>query len=72
LPERARSHHFPHHRATQAGGAAGLEAALRAELLAARPEFLRQRPKYYYYYEWMRKRITAQVLPCWYCITWVC
>lgn len=27
---------------------------------AALPEFKRQRPKYYYYYEWMKKRIYAQ------------
>ena len=45
----------------QGGGAAGLLAHLAAEREAARPEFLRQRPKYYYYYEWMKKRISAQV-----------
>ena len=30
---------------------------LAAEKEAALPEFRRQRPKYYYYYEWMRERI---------------
>lgn len=47
--------------ALQAGGAAGLEAHLAAEREAALPEFKRHRPKYYYYYEWMKKRIYAQV-----------
>ena len=51
--------HLAPHR--QANGAAGLEAQLAGEREAARPEYLRQRPKYYYYYEWMRKRISAQV-----------
>ena len=45
----------------QAGGAAGLEAHLAAEAEASKPEYLRQRPKYYYYYEWMKKRIYGQV-----------
>ena len=41
---------------------AGLEAHLAAEREAAKPEFLRQRPKYFYFYEWMKKRIGAQVV----------
>ena len=49
------------HCALQAGGAAGLEAHLAGEREAAKPEFLRQRPKYYYYNEWMKKRIAALV-----------
>lgn len=40
-------------------GVGALEAALSAQKEAAKPEYLKQRPKYYYYYEWMRKRITA-------------
>lgn len=44
----------------QTGGAAGLEAHLAGEAEAAKPEYLRQRPKYYYYFEWMKKRILAQ------------
>ncbi|PSC70912.1 Tetratricopeptide repeat [Micractinium conductrix] len=46
--------------ALQAGGAAGLEAHLAAEKEQATPEYRRNRPKYYYYYEWMKKRIGAQ------------
>lgn len=45
----------------QEGGSAGLEAFLAAEREQRLPEFLRKRPKYYYYYEWMRKRINQQV-----------
>ena len=45
----------------QAGGAAGLEAFLAGEREAAKPEFLRQRPKYYYYNEWMKTRIATLV-----------
>ena len=33
---------------------------LAAEKEAALPEFRRQRPKYYYYYEWMRERIAQR------------
>lgn len=39
------------------GGSARLEALLAGELEEATPEILRQRPKYYYYNQWMRKRI---------------
>ncbi len=39
----------------------GLEAHLAAEAEAAKPEYLRQRPKFYYYYEWCKKRIHAHV-----------
>lgn len=39
----------------------GLEAHLTAEAEAAKPEYLRQRPKFYYYYEWCKKRIHAHV-----------
>ena len=48
-------------RALQERGSAGLEALLAAEKEEGLPEFLRKRPKYYYYYEWMRKRINEQV-----------
>jgi hypothetical protein len=41
-------------------GPEALEAALAAEREAARPEFLRRRPKYYYYFEWARKRLAAR------------
>ncbi|GAB4818861.1 hypothetical protein N2152v2_005907 [Parachlorella kessleri] len=47
-------------RALQERGSAGLEALLAAEKEERLPEFLRKRPKYYYYYEWMRKRIHEQ------------
>lgn len=57
----------------QAGGAAGLEAHLAGEAEAAKPEYLRQRPKYYYYFEWMKKRILAQASGCgWLWRTLVC
>ena len=46
----------------QAGGSAALEALLAREAEEARPEFLRQREKYHYYYEWMRGRL-AQHCP---------
>ncbi|KAL4428216.1 hypothetical protein ABPG75_002305 [Micractinium tetrahymenae] len=46
--------------ALHADGAAGLEAHLAAEREGALPEFKRHRPKYYYYYEWMKKRIYGQ------------
>eukprot|EP00887_Chlorella_sp_A99_P005594 scaffold1.g5594.t1 len=49
-----------HAAALAAGGAAGLEALLAHEAEEATPEFLRQRPKYYYYNQWMRKRIGGQ------------
>jgi hypothetical protein len=45
----------------QARGSAGLEAYLASKKEDAKPEFLKQRPKYYYYYEWTKKRIGAQV-----------
>jgi len=41
----------------QAGGSAKLEALLAHDAEEATPEFLRQRPKYYYYNLWMRERI---------------
>ena len=41
----------------QAGGSAKLEAMLAHDAEEATPEFLRQRPKYYYYHLWMRDRI---------------
>ena len=44
----------------QERGSAGLEALLAAEKEERMPEFLRKRPKFYYYYEWMRKRIGQQ------------
>ena len=39
----------------QTGGSAGLQQHLAQEAEAALPEFKRKRPKYYYYFEWMRK-----------------
>ena len=44
----------------QERGSRGLEAHLEAEALRAQPEFKRKRPKYYYYYEWMRERLHSQ------------
>ena len=41
----------------QESGIVGLKAKLAAEAEEAKPEFLKQRPKYYYYYRWMRERI---------------
>ena len=35
----------------------GLEEWLEDEFEQSKPEYLRKRPKYYYYYEWMRGRI---------------
>ncbi|KAI3428659.1 hypothetical protein D9Q98_007482 [Chlorella vulgaris] len=49
--------------ALQSGGALGLEAQLAGEREAAKPEYLKQRPKDYYYFEWMKKRILAQAVP---------
>lgn len=46
--------------AVRSGGAAALEAVLAAEKERAMPEIMRPRPKYYYYYEWMKKRIEAR------------
>ena len=43
----------------QEEGSAGVERWLAAEAEAALPEFKRKRPKYYYYYEWMRERIAG-------------
>lgn len=40
---------------------AGYAALLEEEREAALPEFLRPRPKYYYYNQWMRRRIEEQV-----------
>ena len=42
----------------QEGGVAALKHKLAAEAEEAKPEFLKQRPKYYYYYRWMKERIT--------------
>ncbi|CAL8471500.1 g11042 [Coccomyxa elongata] len=46
-------------------GSKGLESWLAAEKERALPEFKRKRPKYYYYYEWMKERIGTHcgVLP---------
>ena len=41
----------------QAGGSAGLKQWLADEAEQKKPEFLKQRPKYFYYYEWMKERI---------------
>lgn len=47
------------HVALQAEGAAGLQQWLADEEECKKPEFLKQRPKYYYYYEWMKERVSA-------------
>ncbi len=41
----------------QEEGSAGLERWLAADKERSLPEYQRKRPKYYYYYEWMRQRI---------------
>ena len=43
--------------AAQVSGIVGLQDKLAAEAEEAKPEFLKQRPKYYYYYRWMTERI---------------
>ena len=43
----------------QEEGTRGLESWLAAEKERALPEFKRKRPKYYYYYEWMKERIAT-------------
>ncbi|KAK9822055.1 hypothetical protein WJX74_003920 [Apatococcus lobatus] len=47
-----------HADALEEGGVAALKHKLAAEAEEAKPEFLKQRPKYYYYYRWMTERIT--------------
>ncbi|DBA80947.1 TPA: hypothetical protein ACH3X2_007167 [Trebouxia sp. C0005] len=49
----------------EAGGSAGLKQWLADEAEQKKPEFLKQRPKYFYYYEWMKERIceTHPALP---------
>ena len=37
----------------------GLQQWLAEEEERKKPEFLKQRPKYHYYYEWMKQRICA-------------
>ena len=46
--------------AIRSGGVARLNAVLAAEKERDLPPFMRPKPKYYYYYEWMRKRIEAR------------
>ena len=46
-----------HRTALSKGGAKGLQEWLDNEHEQSKPEYLRKRPKYYYYYEWMRRRI---------------
>jgi hypothetical protein len=41
----------------QEEGSKGLEELLAREKEESLPEFKRKRPKYYYYYEWMKERI---------------
>lgn len=41
----------------QEGGAKALQDLLAREKEEALPEFRRARPKYYYYYNWMRERV---------------
>ena len=41
----------------QAGGCNELQLLLEAEAEEALPEFRKARPKYYYYYNWMRERV---------------
>lgn len=38
-------------------GLAGLQRMMEVERERMQPEFMKKRPKYYYYYEWMKKRI---------------
>ena len=38
-------------------GFAGLHKMMEVERERMQPEFMKKRPKYYYYYEWMKKRI---------------
>lgn len=42
----------------QAGGSEGLQALLAREEEEALPEFRKSRPKYFYYYNWMRERVS--------------
>ncbi|KDD73349.1 hypothetical protein H632_c2265p0, partial [Helicosporidium sp. ATCC 50920] len=44
-------------RSSRASLSAAIEGVFKARFVAGIPEFKRQRPKYYYYYEWMRKRL---------------
>jgi hypothetical protein len=46
--------------AVRSGGAERLEKVLKMEKERDLPPFLKPKPKYYYYYEWMRKRIEAR------------
>jgi tetratricopeptide (TPR) repeat protein len=41
-------------------GYAGLVKMMEAEKERMQPEYLKKRPKYYYYYEWMKKRIQGR------------
>lgn len=41
----------------QAGGSNALQELLKREEEEALPEFKRVRPKYHYYYNWMRERV---------------
>lgn len=43
----------------QAEGSVGLQQWLAEDEERKKPEFLKQRPKYYYYYEWMKQRVCA-------------
>lgn len=45
--------------AIRSGGVERLNAVLAAEKERDLPPFMRPKPKYYYYYEWMRRRIEA-------------
>ena len=45
--------------AVESGGVGRLLQVIQEEKERAMPEFMKPRPKYYYYYEWMRKRIEA-------------
>lgn len=51
---------IPEHYATainEGCGFAGLQKMMDVERERMQPEFLKKRPKYYYYFEWMKKRI---------------
>jgi hypothetical protein len=51
----------------QAGGSKGLQKWLDDEAERNKPEFKKQRPKYFYYYEWMKERIgehCGELPPC--------
>eukprot|EP00884_Botryococcus_braunii_P008262 jgi/Botrbrau1/17437/Bobra.0054s0028.1 len=49
--------------AIQSGGSGALQRCLDEEAERSKPEFLKARPKYFYYYEWMQERIAQHCGP---------